>query len=125
MKEAGLNYLVGDVPEHSILFLVTSDGQVEWRDMLSASFNERLTDEMIKGQKRDSKPLTTNDIIAFSQKPSPEGLMFDIDSLKYRKKLPWVQEGQRQYVTIFEPEYGQQIQILYNTGNALSSLDRQ
>ena len=56
MKEAGLNYLVGDVPEHSILFLVTSDGQVELRDMLSASFNERLTDEMIKGQKRDSKP---------------------------------------------------------------------
>ena len=125
MKEAGLNYLVGDVPEHSILFLVTSDGQVEWRDMLNASFNEHVTDEMIKGQRSDGKPLTVRDIVAFSQKPSHDGLMFDIDSPKYREKLSWVKEGQRRYVTVFEPEYGQQIQILNNTGNALAGLDRQ
>jgi len=124
MKEAGLHYLVGDVPQHSILFLVTSDGQVEWRDMLNASFNEHLTDEMIKGQRRDGKPLIVNDIVAFSQKPSPEGLMFDIDSPKYREKLRWVKGGQHQYVTVFKPEYGQQIQILYGTGCALFSLGR-
>lgn len=29
MKEAGLNYLVGNLPGHSILFLVTSNGEVE------------------------------------------------------------------------------------------------
>ncbi len=124
MKEAGLNYLVGVVPEHSVLFLVTSDGQVEWRDMRSTSSNERLTDEMIKGQKRDGKPLTIKDIVAFSQKPTPERLIFDVDSPTYRKKLPWVKEGQRQYVIVLEPEYGQYIQILNNTGNALFSLDR-
>ena len=124
MKEAGLNYLVGDVPDHSILFLVTSDGSVQWRDMLNASFNEYLTDEMIKGQRRDGKLLTVSDIVAFSQKPSPEGLMFDIDSSKYREKLSWIREGQRQYVAVFEPEYGQYIQILNNTGNALANLRR-
>lgn len=125
MKEAGLNYLVGNVPDHSILFLVTSDGKVEWRDMLNVSFNEHLTDEMIRGQKRNGESLTVNDVVAFSQKPTPEGLMFDIDSPKYREKLPWVKENQHQYVTVFEPEYGQQIQILNNAGNALAVLGRQ
>lgn len=48
MKEVGLNYLVGTVPEHSILFLVTSDGNVEWRDMQNSDLNEDLTDGMIK-----------------------------------------------------------------------------
>ncbi len=119
MKEASLNYLVGDVPEHSILFLVTSDGQVEWRDMRHASFNEDLTDEEIEGRRKDDKPLTVADIVAFSQKPRSEGLMFDIDSPKYREKLSWVKEGQRQYVTVFGPEYGQKIQILNNTGATL------
>jgi len=124
MKEAGLNYLVGDVPEHSILFLVTSDGEIEWRDMLNASFNEKLTDEMIEGRKKDGAPLTVRDIAAFSHKPTPKGLMFDVKSDKDKKKFSWVKEGQRQYVTVFEPEYGQQIQILNNTGNALLSLGR-
>ena len=124
MKEVGLNYLVGAVPQHSILFLVTSDGQVEWRDMLNDSFNETLKDEMISGQKRDGRRLTVADIVAFSKRPTPEGLMFDIESQKYREKLDWVQEGQRQFVTVFEPEYGQQIQVLHNTGNALFFLGR-
>ncbi|MDO8559384.1 MAG: tetratricopeptide repeat protein [bacterium] len=122
MREVGLNYLVGDVPEHSILFLVTSDGHVEWRDMLNSQFNENLTDEMIVGNKKDGSPITVTDIIAFSQKPKPEGLMLDIKSEKYRDKLPWVKEGQRQYITLFEPEYGQKIQVLNNTGEVLSSL---
>ncbi|MEK7068949.1 MAG: tetratricopeptide repeat protein [Patescibacteria group bacterium] len=124
MKEAGLNYLVGDVPRHSILFLVTSDGRVEWRDMHHASFNEDLTDEEIVGRRKDGEPLTVADIVAFSQKSRSEGLMFDIDNSKYREKLSWVKEGQRQCVTVFEPEYGQQIQILNNIGSTLYNLGR-
>jgi tetratricopeptide (TPR) repeat protein len=124
MKEAGLNYLVGNLPEHSILFLVTSDGEIEWRDMLNASFNGKLTDEMIEGREKDGAPLTVRDIAAFSHKPTPKGLMFDVKSDRYKKKLSWVKEGQREYVTVFEPEYGQQIQVLNNTGNALSNLGR-
>ncbi|HEY9584242.1 MAG TPA: tetratricopeptide repeat protein [Candidatus Paceibacterota bacterium] len=124
MKEAGLRYLVGSVPEHSILFLATEDGRVEWRDMLNATFNEELTDEMIVGKTQDRSPLTVADIAAFSRDPKPEGLMFDIEGSKYREKLRWVKEGQRQFVTVFEPGHGQQIQVLSNTGNALYDLGR-
>lgn len=122
MQEAGLTYLVGDVPKHSILFLVTSDGNVEWRDMLNASYNEDLTDGMIVGNKKDGSPLTVADVAAFSKKPKSTGLMFDIESEKYRDKLKWVEKGQRQYVTVFEPEYGQKIQVLNSAGSTLRYL---
>lgn len=124
MQEAGLDYLVGDVPSHSILFLVTSDGQVEWRDMLDGSLNGIVTDSMIDGRKKDGSLLTTADIVAFSKNPTPEGLMFDIKSEKYRDKLYWFKEGQRQYVTLFGPEYGQQIQVLTNSGHIFQSFGR-
>jgi tetratricopeptide (TPR) repeat protein len=122
MKEAGLSYLVGSAPEHSILFLVTSDGRVEWRDMQSRLFNEDLVDERIRGRNRDGSRLRVADIVSFSKSPSPEGLMFDIESEKYGKKLPWVKEGKRQYVVAFEPEYGQKIQILNSIGATLKGL---
>ncbi len=122
LRETGLNYLVGDVPEHSVLFLVTSDGQVEWRDMRNALHNENLTNETIRGNKKDGSPITVDDITAFSKNPTPQGLMFDIEDEKYRDKLPWVKEGQRQFVTVFEPEYGQQIQILNTAGVTLLTL---
>ena len=35
-----------------------------------------------------------------------------------------MKEGPRQYVAVFEPEYGQQMQVLNNTGGALYSLGR-
>lgn len=124
MQEAGLRYLVGDTPEHSVLFLVTSNGSVEWRDMLNAAFNEKLTDKIIRGKKKDGSPITVKDIVAFSRNPKPQGIMFDIASVKYPEKLFWVKKGQRRYVTVFEPEYGQQIQILNNTGSTLSDLGR-
>lgn len=116
MHEAGLHYLVGSVPGHSILFLVTSDGHVEWRDMRYAEANEDLQDNMIKGQKKDGTALTVADIVQFSKNPSPEGLLFDIDSPGYRHFVPGAKEGQRQFVIVFEPEYGQQLQVLNKTG---------
>lgn len=124
MKEAGLHYLVGDAPEHSVLFLVTNNGGVEWRDMHNAVFNEKLTDKIIIGDKKDGSPITVKDIIEFSRNPKPQGLMFDLASVKYPEKFAWVKKGQRRYVTLFESEYGQQIQILNNAGNALSDLGR-
>jgi tetratricopeptide (TPR) repeat protein len=122
MKEAGLHYLVGDVPEHSILFLVTADGQVEWRDMRAARLNGNLEDEYIHGSNSDGSLLRVADIVAFSENPSPEGLMFDIKGEEYRKRAPWVEKGQRQYVAVFEPELGQKIQIMDNTGVALNDM---
>ena len=127
MREAGLNYLLGDVSEHSILFLVTNDGCVEWRDMLAPLFNDDLTDEMIKGKKKDGLPIKVADIVAFSKNPKPEGLVLDIVSEKYGKKLNWVKEEQGGHVTVtvFEPEHGCLIQVLHNTGNVLYTLNRE
>ena len=120
MREAGLNYLLGDLPGHSILFLITNDGHVEWRDMLNCGFNKDLTDEIILGSKKNGLPLTVADIVAFSKKPTPQGLMFDLN----RNKITWGKGGQGRHVTVFEPEYGQQIQILNNMGNTLYNLGR-
>jgi len=124
MKEVGLNYLVGGIPNHSILFLVTTDDHVEWRDMRNATLNEDLSDGIMVGKKQNGSPLTVVDIVNFSRNPKPEGLMFDIESHEYRNKMPWVEEGQRRFVAIFEPEHGQQIQILNSVGNVLRSLGR-
>lgn len=120
MQEVGLNYLVGGVPEHSILFLVTADGQVEWRDMLNPGSNGLLTDEEIEGQKDNGESLTVADIVAFSENPKPEGLVFSIKSEEYRKKFPFVdKKGYRQFVSIFGPEYGQKMALLTNVVDSL------
>ena len=124
MKEVGLDYLVGSVPGHSILLLITSDGQVEWRDMQNPSLNDRLADEAIKGHKKDGTPIRVQDIAAFSHNPSPEGLTFNINKgIKYKKNLfRRIKKDRRLSVTVFEPEYGQQIQVLNNTGCALEEV---
>ncbi|MBI2057980.1 MAG: tetratricopeptide repeat protein [Candidatus Yanofskybacteria bacterium] len=120
MKEVGLNYLVGHVPEHSILFLITKNGHVEWRDMLSAKFNEELTDEMITGRKKDGSRITVKDIAEFSRNPKPRGLTFALT----KSKMTWLKKWQRQDVTVFEAEYGQKVQVLSNMGAALFDLGR-
>ncbi len=122
MQEAGLNYLIGSVPQHSILFLVTTNGSVEWRDMQNNLFNEDLIDEEIVGKNKKGLPLKVADIIEFSKKPSSEGLMFDIKNESYRNKLSWVKKGQRQFVIVSEPEYGQKIQVLNNTASMFVNL---
>ena len=124
LSEAGLNYLVGAVPEHSVLLLVTSSGEVEWRDMLDPSFNERLRDEMIVGRKENGTPLTTRDIFEFSKRPTPEGLRFDLRRDRCKNMLSWLEGGDRMNITVFKSEHGQQIQVLNNTGYALFDLGR-
>jgi len=106
MKEAGLNYLVGATPGHSVLLLVTSNGEIELRDMLLSPLHKiRLANEMIQGQRRDGKPLRIWDIVNFSINPKPEGLSFKIG-----------RGNQNIFLTIFSPEYGEYIQLLCNTG---------
>jgi len=124
LSEAGINYLVGAVPEHSLLFLVTADGKVIWHDMLSPDANEELSDDMLEGVNEEGKPLTVADIVSFSKNPKIGGLMFDIKGIKYIKKLPQVEEGQRQYITLFPPEVGQQVQLLSNTTSAFIKLKK-
>ena len=112
LEEFGIKCLVGDVPKHSILILVLSDGTLEWRDMIAPAFDEFLTEEMIGGISKTGKPLTLADALAYANDPTPEGLMLDIVGNRYRKKLSWVKEGQRQFLTLFPPVLGTQMQVL-------------
>lgn len=123
MGEAGLNYLIASIPRHSILFLITNDGQVEWRDMLMPKFDENLTNEMIVGKSKDGAPLNVADIVAFSRRPTPEGLMFDkVYNPKYEEAMYSMDDKHRQYMTLLEPGYGQKIQILQNIAIALRGM---
>lgn len=115
MQAVGLNYLVGGVPEHSILLLVTSDGQLEWRDM-STNCTIQLTDYMIDSKAKNSKSLTVTDIVELSQKSSFESLTIDIKGYNYLHNVPWLEKGQRQYLELSRPEYGQASQVLANKG---------
>ncbi|GIW67570.1 MAG: hypothetical protein KatS3mg096_438 [Candidatus Parcubacteria bacterium] len=124
-EEVGLKYLVVSVPGHSVLFLITSNGQVWWFDMLNAEANKILTDDMIEGKRKDGKSLTVKDIIDFSQDIGSEELIFDLKlpSELYKELLPEIID---QYIkiNIFKPERGHQIQVLFNLGLALFELNR-
>ncbi len=121
LSEVGIKYLVGSVFEHSILVVITSDGKIGWRDMITRDFNEEITDEMIDKKTKDGRPLTVADIIAYANNPKSEGLMLNI---KDDAKLSWFKNGQSKSLTLFPPEIGQQIQLLENTGFVLYELGR-
>jgi tetratricopeptide (TPR) repeat protein len=122
LSEIGINYLVGDVPKHSILVVVTSDGKIEWRDMLAAKFNEEITNGAIASKMRDGRSLTVKDIIAYANNLQQEGLTFDITGKRYKKKVPQAEEKQRLYLTVFPPEIGLQRQVLNNFSGMLYNL---
>lgn len=124
LSEAGIRYLLGDVPQHSVLFIVASDGQVTLADMSVKDFagNEALVDEVIQERNKDDSSLTIADVIAFSERPNPRGLRFDIARGSRWERLPWVTKDQR-YVTLYAPEYGQKVQLLNNTGAMLMELN--
>jgi len=116
MNEAGLTYLVGGVPAHSILLLVTADGKVEWRDMLASQHNEELTDEKIIGLKKDGNALTEKDLADFALHPNDEGLFFDTTH-----QMPWVGDKERHFLNVFGAEQGQRLQVLNNIGVNLNN----
>ncbi|MEK7571327.1 MAG: tetratricopeptide repeat protein [Patescibacteria group bacterium] len=121
MQEAGLRYLVGNVPEHSLLFLVTSDGNIEWRDMLKPSLNGRLTNKMIFGTNHDGTQTTVADLVAFAHNPDPRGISFELQTseMPWSEMPKWIREGLLNSVTLFQSEYGQDIQLLNNVGYTL------
>jgi len=121
LSEVGINFLLGDVPKHSILVLVTSDGTVEWHDMIAPWLNETLTDEKVSGTSESGKPLSVSDIVAYSKDPKPEGLMLDL--VNDRLENPRSEKTkQRQFLTLFPPYIGLQMQILHGVAYELVDL---
>lgn len=118
MKEVGLNYLVGCLPEHSALFLVTSDEHIFLVDMLSPFSSEELKGEEIRGIGSD---ISVKDIVEFSRNPKPGFIMFDLLPGKLAEELSDIL-NERQNIQILEPDHGQQTQILENTAIAFYKL---
>ena len=118
MSEAGLKYLVGGLPGHALLFLVTTDGQVEWRDMqnLDTFF---LSNQAIHGKNKNNADLAIEDIVDFEKNPTMEGLQFGI-----RTRDAAIGKKQEILVRMWGPEHGQKIQLLNNVGAILHDLGR-
>lgn len=125
MREVGLNYLVVRIPRHSVLLLITSDGTVEWRDMLTSPRNNDILDDRdIEGVKEDGTPLTVSDIVSFSRKSQSEGLTFYIKSDRLRRLFPELEEYEPPIVEVLNPEYGHQMLVMYNLGVSFIELGR-
>lgn len=123
LSELGINYLVGSVPDHSILALATSDRRVIWMDMLNDIPNEPLTDEIIQKTTRGGRVLKVDDVWEFSHCPTAGGLTLDIDSEKFRLQLPRVKEWQSSYLTLLPPKTGHLVQLLNNTASLFHIAD--
>ncbi|BCX15227.1 MAG: hypothetical protein KatS3mg097_119 [Candidatus Parcubacteria bacterium] len=119
MKEVGLNYLVGGLPMHSIIILVTADGRLFLYDMQLTSAYEIKNKNLlpIKQEK-----ITVQNIVDFAQDPdniydnlliniiTPHGIQIDEDSKDSQNKPVML--------SLYKPEYGQRMQILFNTADA-------
>lgn len=122
LSELGINYLVADIPGHSSIFLVTSDGEVEYFDMLFPELNHKLTDQAIMGQNSNGEQLTVVDIVAFSKNPRPGGISFGWNDEYYSENYVALQIGLQellQQINVTEPAVGHKLQILGNTGKDL------
>ncbi len=143
LSEVGINYLVGDVPRHSILFLVTSDGEVEWRDMLFEPNNERITNDMlVDSEGKSDQPLTVKDIVMYAGETQSEGLNFYIEENKFREKVPWADPLFDEFnedrkgdefeppietsncVHVLSPKVGEQVEVLQNMALLLGMFGR-
>jgi len=113
LDEVGIKYLHADVPNHSLTFLITSNGKVFWRDFTPSEgylSNHEVTDKEISGNS-----ICVKDIIGLAHHSEDGGLHLDI-------KYPSSKEPVR--ITLFKPEGGLQSHILQNTGSILSVLGR-
>lgn len=120
MSEIGLKHLVGGVPSHSILLLVTSDKEVEWRDMLNPWANEPLIDSIPEEVNMKRRRLIVNDLVKFSDSPKENGLRFAIGEKKYRDKMPWLDSSEGVEIEVCNPEQGLRQFLLNTVGNALT-----
>jgi len=122
LESVGIRCLIGDLPKHSILILLLSNETLAWYDMTAPIYFEIITPEMIGGVSKNGTPLTYADVIEYAKDPTPDGLMIDIIGDEYLEKLSWVKKGQRQFLTLFPPKLGSQMQVLNGIAFELNEL---
>ncbi len=124
LSEVGIDFLSAAAPEHSLTFLITTDGKVVWQDMLCPDFNQEIQDRDLDGINKKGTQITVSDILDFSKNPDSFGLSFNMRGEEYRKKLPFLDEGEKMRITLFLPKQGQQIELLNNTAFAFIELGK-
>jgi tetratricopeptide (TPR) repeat protein len=115
LSEVGINYLVGHLPTHSILLLVTSSGEIEYLDMLAPWKRHKLEQDGISGKRKDGSEIKLSDILAFSKNPTQNGLNFELiseDFISYSNLF----KKQITPFSIYGPGFGQELQIMNNLG---------
>jgi tetratricopeptide (TPR) repeat protein len=113
LSEVGINYLVGHIPAHSILLLVTSSGEIEYLDMLDPWKRHKLEQDSISGKKKDGSRINLADVLAFSKDPKQEVLNFELiseDFISYDNLF----KKQVTPISIYGPGFGQELQVLNN-----------
>ncbi len=116
LTELKISHMIGDVPKHSIVVLVTGTDKVVWFDMLNPEDNEELTDNMIAGVGKNGQKITRAGIVNYSRHPLQNSLQLEIISPGYRDKVHWISAGQYQYLTLYPAEIGAQVHLLDKIG---------
>lgn len=124
LSEVGIKYLVSTVPQHSILFIVTSNGNVEWREMVGQEQEyEVIQDSMIVSKKKDGKKVNVNDIVVFSNdsRNSENILKIKLKISNFSNSSIWSSSLDRtdsmenMRANLHKPEHGHEVQLLMNT----------
>ena len=120
MQEVGLKCVAVSVPEHSMMGLVTSNGEVQWREMQVDSARMTLDDSMFTAKNPDGNIVTGYDIAnGVDSLNFSATLEFNPESHgNYRLMLPWVKEGSPHYISVSHPESGITAQVTNSLGSA-------
>lgn len=110
LDEIGINHLHGNVPEHAINILITSDNKAYWQDMLNPpDFNFEISDDDFEGG-------FVKDIVAFSKRPDNAGIQLMISRNSKMK------EFEQRFLKLFKGDTGQEMDIVSNAGFVLEEL---
>jgi len=119
LKEIGINYLQGDIPDHAIIILVTSDRRIFWEDMQNTRLSGELHTRDIQGKSQVGKDFDISDIADLSKNQNFEGITLELISRESIRRMPWVKKGEKKYVSFLPPESGQIAMLLGNTTGLL------
>jgi tetratricopeptide (TPR) repeat protein len=112
LSELGIGYLVGDIPQHSVLLLVTAKGEVEYMDMLAPWNNHILNDNNISWNK-DGPSISLLELADFATNPGERNIRFKLGGDEFMGYSGLFVNGDLP-ITVYGPDFGQMLQKLNN-----------
>ncbi|MGH7204401.1 MAG: tetratricopeptide repeat protein, partial [Candidatus Levyibacteriota bacterium] len=125
LSELGINYVVGEFSDHSVLFLIHPTGEIVYADMLlEPEMNFTLTNEMIKESNKNKTPFTSEDIATYSSDQRQSILKFGIDNDTYEGYFdPNDDFSFRNFEGVLKPEHGHIAQMYTTLGKLFIAND--